>query len=43
MQMGLPAEPRDGAPFGPVQSVPDDAPAIEQLVAWCGRTPAWPT
>ena len=20
-----------------------DAPAIEQLVAWCGRTPAWPS
>jgi uncharacterized protein (TIGR03086 family) len=41
MQMGLPAEPRDQVPFGPVQPVADDAPAIERLVAWCGRTPAW--
>jgi uncharacterized protein (TIGR03086 family) len=41
MRMGLPAEPRDQVPFGPVQPVADDAPAIERLVAWCGRTPAW--
>jgi uncharacterized protein (TIGR03086 family) len=43
MRMGLPAEPRDEVPFGPVQSVAEDAPAIERLVAWCGRPPAWPT
>ncbi len=43
MRMGLPAEPRDQTPFGPVQPVDDDAPAIQQLVAWCGRNPVWST
>lgn len=43
MRMGLPAEPRDQAAFGPVQTVADDASAIEQLVAWCGRNPTCPT
>jgi uncharacterized protein (TIGR03086 family) len=42
MRTGLPAEPRDQVPFGPVQAVADDAPAIERLVAWCGRIPTWP-
>src|SRR6195952_4999601 len=41
MQMGLPADGRDQSPFGPVQPVADDAPAIERLVAWCGRSPEW--
>lgn len=41
MQMGLPAEGRDQTPFGEVQPVADDAPAIERLVAWTGRNPAW--
>lgn len=38
----LPAEPRGGPiPFGPVVPVPDDAPAIDRLVAWQGRDPRW--
>lgn len=40
----LPAEPRggvDGIPFDPVVSTPADAAAIDQLVAWTGRNPAW--
>lgn len=41
MQMGLPAEGREGSPFGPVQPVADAAPAVERLVAWCGRSPEW--
>jgi uncharacterized protein (TIGR03086 family) len=41
MRMGLPADGREQSPFGPVQPVADDAPAIERLVAWCGRPPAW--
>ncbi|MDY7105691.1 MAG: TIGR03086 family metal-binding protein [Actinomycetota bacterium] len=36
----IPAEPRGGpVPFGPVVAVPDDAPAIDRLVGWVGRTP----
>ncbi|CAM5243434.1 TIGR03086 family protein [Streptomyces spiroverticillatus] len=39
-QRSIPAEPRGGpVPFGPVVAVSDDAPAIEKLVAWTGRTP----
>jgi uncharacterized protein (TIGR03086 family) len=30
-----------GVPFGPVVPVPDDAPLIDRLVAWQGRTPGW--
>jgi uncharacterized protein (TIGR03086 family) len=41
MHMGLPADGRDQSPFGPVQPVADDAPAIDRLVAWCGRPPEW--
>jgi uncharacterized protein (TIGR03086 family) len=38
----LPAEGRgDDVPFAPVVPVPDDAPAIDRLVAWEGRDPAW--
>ncbi|MFD8207100.1 TIGR03086 family metal-binding protein [Streptomyces sp. NPDC059695] len=39
MQRGLPAGPRDGAPFGAAVDVDPDAPAIDRLVAWCGRKP----
>ncbi|MEU7552818.1 TIGR03086 family metal-binding protein [Streptomyces sp. NPDC044571] len=36
----LPAESRGGrVPFGEVVAVPDDAPAIDRLVAWAGRRP----
>lgn len=41
MRMGLPAANRDQTPFGDVQPVADDAPAIERLVAWTGRNPNW--
>jgi len=41
MQMGLPAEGREQTPFGAPVPVGDDAPAIERLVAWTGRNPAW--
>ncbi|MGW4852028.1 TIGR03086 family metal-binding protein [Streptomyces sp. NPDC004288] len=39
MQRGLPAGPRDGAPFEAAVDVDPDAPAIDRLVAWCGRKP----
>ncbi|MFH8621631.1 TIGR03086 family metal-binding protein [Streptomyces vietnamensis] len=39
MRRGLPAGPRDGAPFGAAVDVDADAPAIDRLVAWCGRKP----
>ncbi|WP_329285303.1 TIGR03086 family metal-binding protein [Streptomyces sp. NBC_00691] len=39
MQRGLPAGPRDGAPFAAAVDVHPDAPAIDRLVAWCGRKP----
>lgn len=32
-----PDVPRTGHPFGPVQSIADDAPAIDRLVAYLGR------
>ncbi|GAA2778861.1 TIGR03086 family metal-binding protein [Streptomyces showdoensis] len=39
MQRGLPAGPREGAPFAAAVDVAEDAPAIDRLVAWCGRKP----
>lgn len=39
MTRGLPAGPRDGAPFEAAVDVDADAPAIDRLVAWCGRKP----
>jgi uncharacterized protein (TIGR03086 family) len=41
MQMALPADlPRDAElPFGPLVHIGADAPLIDQLVAWTGRTP----
>ncbi|MGW7417397.1 TIGR03086 family metal-binding protein [Streptomyces sp. NPDC054863] len=39
MQRGLPAGSREGAPFGDAVDVAADAPAIDRLVAWCGRKP----
>ncbi|MGW7308542.1 TIGR03086 family metal-binding protein [Streptomyces sp. NPDC054835] len=39
MKRGLPDGPRDGAPFGAAVDVDADAPAIDRLVAWCGRKP----
>ncbi len=36
---GLPADYPWEDPFGPAVAVPDDAPAIDRLVAWNGRTP----
>jgi uncharacterized protein (TIGR03086 family) len=41
MQMALPADlPRDAElPFGPLVHISADAPLIDQLVAWTGRTP----
>lgn len=39
MTRGLPAGPRDGAPFDAPVDVDADAPAIDRLVAWCGRKP----
>lgn len=31
----------DQIPFGPVVPVPEDAPAYDRLVGWCGRDPDW--
>lgn len=40
VRRSLPADRRGGpVPFGEVVPVPDDAPAIERLVAWAGRRP----
>ena len=40
MHRAVPREPRGGqVPFGPVVDVPEDAPAIDRLVGWYGRTP----
>ncbi|MFT7599286.1 MAG: hypothetical protein ACI8TP_002215 [Acidimicrobiales bacterium] len=41
-QMGLPAEIRDDpeVPFGAVVPTADDAPAMDRLVAWLGRSPS---
>jgi uncharacterized protein (TIGR03086 family) len=36
---GIPAELRPPPPFGEAVEVPDDASAIDQLVAWTGRRP----
>jgi uncharacterized protein (TIGR03086 family) len=33
--------PRDGNLFGPVISVPDDAPALDRLLGLTGRDPKW--
>src|SRR3954447_13933290 len=41
MRMGLPAQGREETPFGAPVAIADDAPAIERLVAWTGRNPAW--
>jgi uncharacterized protein (TIGR03086 family) len=35
------AERPPGVPFGDAVPVPDDAPVIDQLVAWQGRDPQW--
>ena len=37
--MALPAHGRDGVPFAEAVPVPDDAPAIDRLVAFSGRDP----
>jgi uncharacterized protein (TIGR03086 family) len=38
----IPADHRgEDVPFGPVVPVADDAPAIDRLVGWLGRDPAW--
>jgi uncharacterized protein (TIGR03086 family) len=37
----LPAERGPGIPFAPPVPVPDDAPAVDRLVAWQGRDPRW--
>jgi hypothetical protein len=31
----------DGAVFGPEVVVPEDAPALDRLVAFSGRSPSW--
>lgn len=36
---GIPLERGPGIPFGPVPTIPDNAPPIAQLVAWLGRRP----
>ncbi len=46
METALPPEIRgeaddDEVPFAPVVPTPDGAPAIDRLVAWCGRNPDW--
>jgi uncharacterized protein (TIGR03086 family) len=33
--------PRDGALFGPIVNVPDDAPALDRLLGLTGRDPSW--
>jgi uncharacterized protein (TIGR03086 family) len=37
----LPREGREPFPFGEVVDVPDDASALDRLVGWMGRDPAW--
>ena len=41
VEVGIPAEPRnpEDMPFGAVVPTADDAPTIDRLVAWMGRTP----
>jgi uncharacterized protein (TIGR03086 family) len=34
------AEP--GSMFDPALAAPDDAPALDQILAWLGRSPSWP-
>jgi uncharacterized protein (TIGR03086 family) len=44
MEQALPPSQRgadNGVPFGDVVPTPDDAPAIDRLVAWVGRDPSW--
>jgi uncharacterized protein (TIGR03086 family) len=41
VQRKLPAERGPGIPFAPPIAVPDDAPALDRLVAWQGRDPRW--
>ncbi len=41
VRRGLPAERGPGIPFAPPVAVPDEAPAIDRLVAWQGRDPQW--
>ncbi|MEM9133045.1 MAG: TIGR03086 family metal-binding protein [Actinomycetota bacterium] len=43
VKVGIPAEGRnsDEMPFDPVVPTAADAPALDQLVAWVGRDPAW--
>ncbi len=46
MEQALPADIRGGAddaevPFAPVVATAADAPALDRLVAWCGRNPSW--
>lgn len=43
VSMGIPAEGRseEEMPFDPVVPTADDAPAMDRLVAWMGRNPAW--
>ncbi|MCU1503594.1 MAG: hypothetical protein JWM12_2948 [Ilumatobacteraceae bacterium] len=43
VRVGIPADGREGIPFAPVRPVASDAPAIDRLVAWEGRDPAWRT
>jgi len=38
MQRNLPAEPREGLPFGPVVTSAEDAGPTERLANWLGRT-----
>lgn len=40
MQVGLPADDRELAPFADVVPTPADAPLIDRLVAWNGRRPS---
>ncbi|RCG13945.1 TIGR03086 family protein [Streptomyces diacarni] len=42
-QRALPAEGREGAPFGEARQVPEDANVYVRLAAWLGRDPEWKT
>lgn len=42
VRLGIPAEGRGlEVPFDPVVPTAEDAPAMDRLVAWMGRDPAW--
>jgi uncharacterized protein (TIGR03086 family) len=41
LRMLPPGQRPPGIPFGAAVPVPDDAPAIDRLVAWQGRDPGW--